>query len=699
MSSGSEAVLYDIYGDPMAVEVDTAIPAGTATLVIGGSDGTNARFIRVDSDGYQMVMGSGTAGFPSSGVITIQGVVGGINVPISGTVTANAGSGNFAVVQATASNLLASVGGLGAAGAAPVGNPVLIGGSDGTNTRTIRTATDGTVRVDPTGTTTQPISGTVTANAGSGTFTVAGTVTANIGTPGALALDATLAKLTIAPNTAIGSNTLAMVGGHVTTVSPTYTNGNINPLSLTTAGALRVDGSNVVQPVSINAGNNNIGDVDVATIAGVADSGNSSTSTLGSGATFTGTAFDTLNFPTAVVIVKSDVASATNGLKFQWSGDGTNWDVESGSEVLANGGRGFHVSHRGRYFRIQYVNGGSAQTFFRLNVIHRPSTVGIITRPLDDNIDDKNFAQITRSVLTAKTPGGSYVNINANNGGNLKTTNDSAYNEDTVHNTGDMGTFVLGVRNDSASSLTNANGDYSPFATDSAGRLGVSDLGGSITVDGTVITVGAAADGAPPSGNPVLIAGQDGTNVQTLKTDTVGRIEVAVTGTQPSFYAVFDRITLATNKYLATLFNTSSTRKVVIQRIWVYNWQSGAVVGANGDSVLWRITARTAGTTVTPRAEDSNDTLSAGISADTNSTVVTQDHLIMRIIHSGDETNLANANWVNAPVFANHALRYERKSGNRGITLRQNQGISLQWITGDADGTWSIVYEFTDEAS
>lgn len=524
MSAGSEAVLYDIFGDPMAVEVDTAIPTGTALLIGGGSDGTNARYIKVDSSGNQVMIGLGTAGTPTGGILTIQGDPSGTPTPISGTVTANAGSGNFSVVQATASLLNA---------------------------------------------------------------TVIGTVTANIGTSGALALDSTLAKLTISPGTAIGSNTLAMVGGSVTTVSPTYTNGNINPLSLTTAGALRIDGSAVTQPVSgtvtsnqgtantvvnawpikvtdstntatvkpastaavaadpalvvavspnnvipvsIQAGNNNIGDVDVATIAGTADSGNSTTATLGSGATFTGTSFDTLNYPTAVVIVKSNVASATNGLKFQWSGDGTNWDVESGSEVLANAGRGFHVSHRGRYFRIQYVNGGSAQTFFRLNVIHRPSTVGIITRPLDDNIDDKNFAQITRSVLTAKTPGGSYVNINANNGGNLKTTNDSAYNEDTAHNTGDMGTFVLGVRNDSATSLTNANGDYSPFATDSAGRIGISDLGGSVTVDGTVIVVGAAADGAVPSGNPVLIAGQDGTNVQSIATDGYGRIQVTITG-------------------------------------------------------------------------------------------------------------------------------------------------------------------------
>ena len=41
-----------------------------------------------------------------------------------------------------------------------------------------------------------------------------------------------------------------MIAGSVTTAAPTYTTGNINPLSLTTSGLLRVDGSGVTQPVS-----------------------------------------------------------------------------------------------------------------------------------------------------------------------------------------------------------------------------------------------------------------------------------------------------------------------------------------------------------------------------------------------------------------------------------------------------------------
>lgn len=423
MGSGSEAVLFDIDGDPMAITNGTAIPAATSVLIGGGSDGTNARFIRVNSDGYQIIIGTGTAGSPTGGLITIQGDPAGTAVPISGTVTANAGSGNFSVVQATAANLNA---------------------------------------------------------------TVIGTVTANIGTTGGLALDSTLAKLTITPGTAIGSNTLAMVGGHVTTVSPTYTNGNINTLSLTTAGALRIDGSGVVHPVSQS---------------------------------------------------------------------GT-WTVQQG------------------------------------------------------------------------TP---------------------------------------------------------PWSV-----------------------VGAAADGAAITGNPVLIGGTDGTNVQTVELrnshpvgDVQGIIVRSIKTTYPTFYAVFDRISPAANKYMATLFNTSSIRKVVIQRIWVYNWQFATVAGALLEQYITKITARTIGTSTTIYAEDTNDSLSSGISADTNSSAVTEDHILRRFLAYSEEavTNLGQLSGSRAAGDDNTALILEKKDDTRGIVLRQNQGISIRNITNSTVGTVSYVFEFTDEVA
>lgn len=60
--------------------------------------------------------------------------------------------------------------------------------------------------------------------------------------------------------------------------------------------------------------------------------------------------------------------------------------------------------------------------------------------------------------------------------------------EDTAHASGDIGSFALGVRNDAAATRTSADGDYTPLSTDAAGRIGIADLGGSITVDGTFLT-------------------------------------------------------------------------------------------------------------------------------------------------------------------------------------------------------------------
>ena len=140
---------------------------------------------------------------------------------------------------------------------------------------------------------------------------------ASLPLPSGASTEASLAKLTIASGTAAGSNTFAMAGGSATTAAPTTTNGNLYPLSMDTHGAIRVitmgnDGSappldSVVDSVLnsgenpilvggeyeatptvletdhdkasfhfdvnqnlktvLQAGNNNIGDVDVASIA------------------------------------------------------------------------------------------------------------------------------------------------------------------------------------------------------------------------------------------------------------------------------------------------------------------------------------------------------------------------------------------------------------------------------------------------
>ena len=69
--------------------------------------------------------------------------------------------------------------------------------------------------------------------------------------PAGAATEATLAKLPISQGSALGANSGVMDMGAVSTAAPSYTSGQISPLSLTPAGALRVDSSGYIATVNI----------------------------------------------------------------------------------------------------------------------------------------------------------------------------------------------------------------------------------------------------------------------------------------------------------------------------------------------------------------------------------------------------------------------------------------------------------------
>lgn len=95
------AIIYDNSGNALAVQNATAIPASTSALLSAGSDGTNALYLLLDSVGRQLVAGAGVAGTPAGGVLSIQGVASGTPQPISGTITANVGTTNGLLLDAT----------------------------------------------------------------------------------------------------------------------------------------------------------------------------------------------------------------------------------------------------------------------------------------------------------------------------------------------------------------------------------------------------------------------------------------------------------------------------------------------------------------------------------------------------------------------------------------------------------------------
>lgn len=250
----------------VAISGTVTANAGTGTLAVSGPlTDTQLRATAVPISGT-VTANAGTGTLAVSGPLT-DTQLRATAVPVSGTITANQG-GTWTVQPGNTANTTAwKVDG--SAVTQPVSGTVTIGTfpdnepfnlnqlagtalaapfdvDSGAGTQSVagvslrKAASGGSVeygtstdplRVDPTGTTTQPVSGTITANAGTGTFTVGGTVTSNQGTP---AVTANRWPVQITDGT-----DLALV---------------------TAAGAVVVDGSGVTQPVSgtvtANAGTN-----------------------------------------------------------------------------------------------------------------------------------------------------------------------------------------------------------------------------------------------------------------------------------------------------------------------------------------------------------------------------------------------------------------------------------------------------------
>ena len=121
--------------------------------------------------------------------------------------------------------------------------------------------------------------------------------------------------------------------------------------------------------------------------------------------------------------------------------------------------------------------------------------------------------------------------------------------EDAAHSSGHTGIPFWGVRNDSAStSLSDTNGDYTPIATDSNGRLFINAISSifSVTPGTSATALGKAEDAAHASGDTgvmslcvrqdtaAALAGTDGDYIP-CSTDANGRIHTtnpAVDGTK-----------------------------------------------------------------------------------------------------------------------------------------------------------------------
>lgn len=164
-------------------------------------------------------------------------------------------------------------------------------------------------------------------------------------------------------------------------------------------------------------------DLGVISTHSIIDANNSTTTPLAGGGTFTGATTDVENYTSAEVTVFADQDSASNGLHLETSNDGSNWDHShyyNVAAMAAGEGRCLQFTLSAKYFRVVYENGGTAQTVFRLQTKLSKASTSPHFHEIDYEINGTHPAQIVRSILTAKKPDGTYTNIDATTGGNLK---------------------------------------------------------------------------------------------------------------------------------------------------------------------------------------------------------------------------------------------------------------------------------------
>jgi hypothetical protein len=129
---------------------------------------------------------------------------------------------------------------------------------------------------------------------------------------------------------------------------------------------------------------------------------------------------------------------------------------------------------------------------------------------------------------------GDYTPLSVNAAGELRVaadislTSGSDKAEDAAHSSGDIGTYILGVRQDTLSASVSADGDYGSLKLDSLGRLWTN-----------AVIAGDVADDAADSGNPIKV----GTR--------------AVSGALAAVSATGDRANMISDLYRRTWVNTA----------------------------------------------------------------------------------------------------------------------------------------------
>lgn len=143
----------------------------------------------------------------------------------------------------------------------------------------------------------------------------------------------------------------------------------------------------------------------------IVDEGNSTTTQLGAGESFVGTAVDMLQWMQVNINLLTDQASATDGVAFEWSHDGTTWYTPVPAFNHAGGHRQFQFGKYGRYFRVNYTNGSTPTTTLSIQTILASDQSLVSIHRLDSDLSADRSVEVQRAVIAGQSPDGNFNNI------------------------------------------------------------------------------------------------------------------------------------------------------------------------------------------------------------------------------------------------------------------------------------------------
>ncbi len=165
----------------------------------------------------------------------------------------------------------------------------------------------------------------------------------------------------------------------------------------------------------------------------------------------------------------------------------------------------------------------------------------------------------------------------------------------------------------------------------------------------------------------------------------------------PTFSVVATAIVVGNNKSMLAIQNTG-TSVVRIREVWIINDRNTAVTGVVGTFNVFRIASFTAGTALTPASYDTADTLPAGITAATGSTVATETTLLRTGKWSTDDWGPGTTDTESFDHAIQNTEPFWKQTPNgKALAIRQNQGLHVKFSTNSAAGAFNIRLVFTTE--